>query len=810
MKKLIFILSLLTVSLVSYGQLENQLTMKASSAATDTVRVVKDGESALMLRSTFLSAVEDSITKHTDTLQLHQDQIAAIGAGENTFENGITEAGGVVKLGGDLTGTTTVDSETYTLTFTSDPGAASYASSELTSGQYIIHAEVTASGEFAEVNTSSNQVRLYADDGVSEYSGIDIGAGGDLDIYFTDFGLITDAGGTPVGLVYDDDYSANFTNRSLVDKEYVDSVAGAYTFTNGIVESGGTVALGDTLTGITTLEITPAVSNFTVQGANSGGGLSTRASFTTNSMVMQAFNSGDYTGNEWGRLLVQPQEVALNVYTGSGVHNSIAIRDDEMIVTDHTNTKGLIYNADYSANATARSLLDSAHIASMISGGVTKVGTPVNDQIGVWTGDGTIEGEEDVTFDGNILALGAVGKDVGISFLNDGATIYLEAIQDGSYSRNVKRNYTNTASWGHRWLFYRYGGSVASPTAAPTDADLNTTAYYVYDGTSTVLGAQMDVNIDGVVATGDFDTKYEWSLKEGASASALGLTLGVDGLEYDADHSTDQAANGRWIPDKEYVDGVAGGYTFANGLSESGGTAVLGGDITQTTYVTNDGEDYTFRLRGAYSSKSSFFTIISGKAQLSSFTNETYSAANPWSTVLLDGDAIMLSRGDGGDTDGISINDAAITITDESNDKGAIYADDYAGNYTDRSLPDVEYVANSSQRVMHVIEAEILYSNTSQTTIITVPADAILWDIQVDVRTGFNGSGTDLLDVGITGAANHFEDDLDIAATGFKTMSLTNVPYRVTGSTNITFQYFDSNADAAAGQAYVYVNYSLH
>lgn len=34
------------------------------------------------------------------------------------------------------------------------------------------------------------------------------------------------------------------------------------------------------------------------------------------------------------------------------------------------------------------------------SGDVTKVGTPVNDQVGVWTGDGTLEGESGLTTDG--------------------------------------------------------------------------------------------------------------------------------------------------------------------------------------------------------------------------------------------------------------------------------------------------------------------------------------------------------------------------------------------------------------------------
>jgi len=37
------------------------------------------------------------------------------------------------------------------------------------------------------------------------------------------------------------------------------------------------------------------------------------------------------------------------------------------------------------------------------TGDVTKVGTPVNNQVGIWTGDGTLEGDVDLTFDGDNL-----------------------------------------------------------------------------------------------------------------------------------------------------------------------------------------------------------------------------------------------------------------------------------------------------------------------------------------------------------------------------------------------------------------------
>lgn len=54
MKKLRLIILLLIVSVAVFGQSEDALPMKSTSLITDTVRVVKDGESALMQKSTFL------------------------------------------------------------------------------------------------------------------------------------------------------------------------------------------------------------------------------------------------------------------------------------------------------------------------------------------------------------------------------------------------------------------------------------------------------------------------------------------------------------------------------------------------------------------------------------------------------------------------------------------------------------------------------------------------------------------------------------------------------------------------------------
>jgi hypothetical protein len=114
---------------------------------------------------------------------------------------------------------------------------------------------------------------------------------------------------------------------------------------------------------------------------------------------------------------------------------------------------------------------------------------------------------------------------------------------------------------------------------------------------------------------------------------------------------------------------------------------------------------------------------------------------------------------------------------------------------------------------MNVVKAEILYTNTTQTTIITLPADAVIWEIGLEVTTIFNDSGSDLVDIGITGDAPRYVSDAQVHNLIFDmgtTLGVLNIPERQTSSTNITFQYTGLNSDATQGVGYVYIHYTLH
>ena len=67
--------------------------------------------------------------------------------------------------------------------------------------------------------------------------------------------------GSQNGLEYAADYSADFTNRSLVDKEYVDSTANN-TASNGLTKVGNDIQLGGQLSGNTTVDSNGATMTF--------------------------------------------------------------------------------------------------------------------------------------------------------------------------------------------------------------------------------------------------------------------------------------------------------------------------------------------------------------------------------------------------------------------------------------------------------------------------------------------------------------------------------------------------------------------
>lgn len=108
--------------------------------------------------------------------------------------------------------------------------------------------------------------------------------------------------------------------------------------------------------------------------------------------------------------------------------------------------------------------------------------------------------------------------------------------------------------------------------------------------------------------------------------------------------------------------------------------------------------------------------------------------------------------------------------------------------------------------------ALITNANTTAKNLFIIPANSQIIEFYVDVLTAFNSSGTDLLDIGVSGSAQLFADDLVVSAAGrvlgsSKSTKLLN--YDDIGTSQITVQglYKQSVADSNAGNARITVVY---
>lgn len=191
-------------------------------------------------------------------------------------------------------------------------------------------------------------------------------------------------------------------------------------------------------------------------------------------------------------------DIAVSSINGltSNTYLRVSNGDPSVPVTNYASFIGsnLIGRSDYllpNTGATGRYMLFSingnyADINGNIaipSGDVTKVGTPVNNQIGVWTGDGTIEGGSDLLFDGSNVKI-----DNGSSIYSRFNTNFFEVFD------NNTGKYTQYSKDG---IKYSNSGQSAF-TDFLFDAPTSNEAVYVKNESGTVA---LISDIDDAIAT---------------------------------------------------------------------------------------------------------------------------------------------------------------------------------------------------------------------------------------------------------------------------------------------------------------------
>jgi|TARA_Y100000296_G_C4934780_1_gene138433 hypothetical protein len=104
------------------------------------------------------------------------------------------------------------------------------------------------------------------------------------------------------------------------------------------------------------------------------------------------------------------------------------------------------------------------------------------------------------------------------------------------------------------------------------------------------------------------------------------------------------------------------------------------------------------------------------------------------------------------------------------------------------------------------------FEDTSATsTDIIIPANSQIVDIDVNVQVAFNGSGTNLIDIGVVGNPDLYIDGLSVAAIGkiapATTALCANWKDIGTSDVRIQLQVTDGGGDASAGTATFTVSY---
>ena len=199
---------------------------------------------------------------------------------------------------------------------------------------------------------------------------------------------------------------------------------------------------------------------------------------------------------------------------------------------------------------TSLGLADSALQSETYLGDVSKVGTPVDNQIGVWTGDGTLEGDTGLIYDGSL------------KFVSTGtSSIGLQGTANLSFKPSSGLNYFDAPGQNNRFFVYNYG-----------EAGDNYAAF----GGNSISGIYGGVTNYKIAGNTDASyIKYPLALGENTTATeALEVTgnIAVSGTVDGIDIATDVAANTAKVTNATHTGDVTGSTALtiaANAVEES-------------------------------------------------------------------------------------------------------------------------------------------------------------------------------------------------------------------------------------------------
>lgn len=368
------------------------------------------------------------------------------------------------------------------------------------------------------------------------------------------------------GITYSSDYSLNYNNRSLVDKEYVDTKiaesggGGTILAENGIRKQGDTVKLG--------VELAPPYTNgliteptYLISG-DAAGGIYTGITFSPENAtplivggkvgdVNTNIEFGDATGGGNG-VRIQAEDDVLELASALDVYpNKINIGSS----SGSTTFKGVEYYGNYSANYTDRSIPDVGWVKEYVENNSGEGQNPVTTGQGLYKTNDQINLGLSPNFDNIILEPIKLMSSDNVNLVQD-----FDILPAGGYILNARNVTANTSS------------------ALNLFTDNSGTQAIIYSGITGGDNSNISVTPQALTVGGNTTFK---------------------GIEYTQDYKSNYT--NRSLVDKEYVDteiaNVGGGggnnYNFLNGIHNEGVNIKLGvnpinpleGIITENTQI---------------------------------------------------------------------------------------------------------------------------------------------------------------------------------------------------------------------------------
>ena len=366
--------------------------------------------------------------------------------------------------------------------------------------------------------------------------------------------------GTPSfpGITYDRDYSANYTNRSLVDKEYVDGlVASGATGLGGILAIDNTTGANNIIINnnqsiihgettdfgvrFTNDPISPDIKWTYIHGDSNGGfariGVDNTSLEDFGVARMQTRNADNSGADIF--LTQGDNNITLNTTDGTDT-TTFDMYPQSMVVNGTSPTfQGLEYSSDYSTNFTNRTLVDKEYVDN--AAGSSFVYITENTTTGTLTMSTPTSITSTVT-DGTIINEDYNGLDYSRKSYDDGlytTELILDPIGNWDMTQFGEK-YTGGGTQGS--IRFSSGGQAI---------DISTT-----DGLVVTLGTIYSLTNTNIVTTAT-DITNTTTITQ--TPTSITVTMSSVGIEYGADYSS--TYTNRSLVDKEYVDNLPGGAT---------------------------------------------------------------------------------------------------------------------------------------------------------------------------------------------------------------------------------------------------------